>query len=393
MQVNEVRGKRRRRILFITHHEDLFFGGANLSLLHLIKRLDRSFYEPTVVCPSWGVLAEEFQRLAVDVEVVPMPNVNISLRKNPWKIAELLAGYIPSIIQLMVIMRKRAISLVHVNTSTNIHGPVAAKLLGVPVIWHIREILFPEILWRIVVWSVLACSTKVICVSEAVKKDVLRLSRELDNRISVIYNGVDLARYELSMGREATLNKFGIQSDKIVIGTVGGLIAGKGIDVLLEAAVSVAEAVPDAVFLIVGDGPLESELRELAQELHLFDKVHFIGRQEDVAPLYHTMDILVSATRSEGFGKVLIEAMAARKPVVATRVGGIPEIVIDQKTGVLVPVDSPTDMAQAIIALLRDKKKMKRFGEAGRKRVEQMFTWEISVAKVQELYAEVLGVG
>ncbi len=383
---DQPRGKRRRRILFIAHHGDLFFGGANLSLFHIIKRLDRSLYEPVVVCPSWASLGEELERLGVEVEVVSMQPAG-RVRDVP----KLLVECVPVIRQLQRIMRNREIDLVHVNTSANIYGAVAARLLGLPVLWHVREMMWRRIIRWTVFRLVLACSTKIVCVSEAVKQAVLAGAKVPDDKLSVIYNGVELAEYDRPVDRQNVLTKLGISRDRIVVGTIGWLGPDKGVDVFLEAAASVAESMSETVFLIVGGGSWESNLKRLAHQLQLEDKTYFTGQQKDVVPLYQIMDLVVLPSRSEGFGKALIEGMAARKPVVATRVGGIPEIVVDQETGILVPVDDPKAMAEAIISLLQDKAIMVKLGEMGRRRVEQMFTWEISAAKVEKVYAEVLG--
>ena len=378
--------KSRHRILFIAHHGDLFFGGANLSLFHIIKRLDRSLYEPVVVCPSWASLGEELECLGVEVEMVPMQPAG-RVRGVP----KLLVACVPAIRQLQRIMREREIDLVHVNTSANICGAIAARLLGLPVVWHVREMMWRRFIRWVIFRLVLTCSTKVICVSEAVKQAVLAGAKVPDDKFSVIYNGVELAEYDRPVDRQNTLTELGISHDRIVVGTIGWLGPDKGIDVFLEAAASVAESMPETVFLIVGGGAWESDLKRLAHRLQLEDKTYFTGWRRDVVPLYQIMDLVVLPSRSEGFGKALIEGMAARKPVVATRVGGIPEIVVDQETGILVPVDDPKALAEAILSLLQGQTRMVKLGEMGRRRVEQMFTWDMSVAKVEKVYAEVLG--
>jgi glycosyltransferase involved in cell wall biosynthesis len=177
---------------------------------------------------------------------------------------------------------------------------------------------------------------------------------------------------------------------EVVIGTIARLVWYKGLEDLLKAAALIVRRYPSARFLVVGDGPLRQALEEKARALRLNGTVRFLGAVPNASSLLPHFDIFVLSSLWEGMSNSLLEAMAAGKPVVATDVGGSPEVVIDGKTGFLVPPKDPEALASAILHLLADRELARNLGEAGRIRVESEFTLEIMVARLEELYDSLL---
>jgi glycosyltransferase involved in cell wall biosynthesis len=175
-----------------------------------------------------------------------------------------------------------------------------------------------------------------------------------------------------------------------LVGIVGGLIPWKGHCYFLEAAFLISRKFSEVKFLVVGEdfvgGRYRRQLEDLSFKLGLSDKVVFTGFRQDIPEILGSLEILVLTSLKEPFGRVLIEAMACAKPVVATNAGGVPEIVREGETGLLVPMRDPEALARSIKLLLNNKEKAKEMGEKGRRRVEENFTIEAHVKKVESLY-------
>ena len=146
----------------------------------------------------------------------------------------------------------------------------------------------------------------------------------------------------------------------------------------------------EAVFLIVGEGYLKNELEQLARDLGIENDVEFVGEREDIPQILSIMDIFVLPSALEGFSNVILEAMATGLPVVATNVGGIPELVVNKQTGILVPPDEPEELAKAIVDLLRDKNTSREMGKRGRERIEKYFGLEKMLGEYDALYQDLI---
>ena len=231
----------------------------------------------------------------------------------------------------------------------------------------------------------------VIAVSPAVH-DYLRGLGVSENKLSLIVNGARAPRPVAPQERSAVRSRLGFKDEDVVVGCVCRIDdAVKRLSDLILAVTLLAEEFPHLRLLVVGDGP---DLRKLTQEVAaspvIADRVVFVGGKEDVAPFYAQMDVFALASATESFGLVLAEAMCCGLPVVATRVGGIPSVVEEGKTGVLVPPRSPHALADGIRLLLVDPDLRLKLGVAGRLRYRERFTEERYVAEVEELYERLL---
>jgi glycosyltransferase involved in cell wall biosynthesis len=203
--------------------------------------------------------------------------------------------------------------------------------------------------------------------------------------------GVDLKKFSPSPQGPDNLRKtLGFQSSDLVVGTVARLVPDKGIECFLRMAASIRAARSDVRFLIVGDGPLRGDLERMADALGIRLSVVFTGLRTDVPDLMDAMDLFVLPTLREGFGVVFAEAMAMGRAVVGSRIGPVAEVVEDGVTGYLVLPDAPEEFAVRALELLSDEAKRRAFGEAGRRRVEKLFTEERMCETIERHYRRLL---
>jgi glycosyltransferase involved in cell wall biosynthesis len=324
-------------VLLIANYADRV-GGGEESLLGLVRQLDRRRFLPIVLVPGEGELAEALRASGVDVEALPLRSV------RPWTLpAVLLQAW-----RVRNLVRGRWIKLVHAHgTRGALYAGLALWRTGIPLVWHVRIVDRDPWLDHML----LRRSAAVIANSRATAARFARYA-EGSRKVEVIYNGVDLARYSRE-SVPAVPSSFGIPDGHPVVTFAGRLESGKGPDLFIEAAGMIHQKRPDAYFLVVGDGPLRSVLLARANEQRL--PAVFIGRQADLRSALVASHVLVVPSRQEAFGRVLIEAMAMGVPVVATRVGGIPEVCSDGRAALLVPAEDPRALADAVVKTLEDR--------------------------------------
>ena len=230
---------------------------------------------------------------------------------------------------------------------------------------------------------------RIVCVSEGVRRVVLDREGVGEKNTVVIRNGVSLPSEDaLSTDTEAARHEVGIRPDEKVVGMVANLNRPiKGVRYLVEAVPEIVREVPNARFLILGDGALKQELEQQAHQRGVADRIIFAGFRSDVTRFYRVMDLSVLTSLSEGLSMTILESMSFGLPVVATSVGGNPELVRDGVTGVLVPPKDPAAFSRAVIRLLRDPDLAEAMGREGRKLVRREFTLDAVANQYQKLYA------
>jgi glycosyltransferase involved in cell wall biosynthesis len=216
------------------------------------------------------------------------------------------------------------------------------------------------------------------------------------SNVVVVYDGIEFGIFESVRARASIRSELGIPADAPLIGEVGRVSEIKGYEDFVLAAAIVKKAVPDAAFIGVGgrtkpDADYEQKMLQLIDSENLQGSFRLIDFREDISDIMSALDLLVLPSRSEALGRVLIEAMAAGKPVIGTQIGGIPEVIEDGVTGLVVPPRSPDALAQAIIKILRDPNLAYRIGTAGREQGKVRFSLERHVAEVQRVYERLLG--
>jgi glycosyltransferase involved in cell wall biosynthesis len=235
----------------------------------------------------------------------------------------------------------------------------------------------------------------VATVSDAVRQEVIKRRWFREGRTSTIYNGINTANYENGHDGMTLKEKLGIHTKCPVVGMVANLRKIKGYHYFLEASSIIHRYNHHVQFLIIGNEWTEpgftiTELKRYGEKIGVSQNLHFLGEREDVADLISLFDVAVLASLSEGFSNVILEYMASSKPVVATEVGGNPEIVVHGETGLLVPPADAQALADAILSILEDEEMALRYGAAGKKRVEDKFELRKMVREYENLFERVI---
>ncbi len=236
---------------------------------------------------------------------------------------------------------------------------------------------------RVERWVIRQTVQKIITVSDAAQDYYRQLIHLSKDRFTTIYNGIDIQKFTPAEDKNTLRGQLNLPQDRPLILMVGVMRVGKGQDVLIEAA----QSIPNAIFLLVGDGEERAALE--AQARPIADRVIFLGQRMDIPDLLGAADIFVLPSDSEALPTVLIEAGAAALPVIATRVGGIPEIVVDGETGIIIPPRQPQHLVQAIQQLLDQPQRAVEMGKAARARILQLFTLSQQAEKTMQVYEEV----
>jgi glycosyltransferase involved in cell wall biosynthesis len=380
-----------RRVLYLDH--TAVMGGGEIALVHLIRHLDRARYAPAAAILSNGPLADELTRAGAQTFLIRAGRDLIDAKKESLRPlrAKAMASAVMTVLRLARVIEQLKIDLVHCNSlKADFLGALAARLTHRPVIWHVRDRIESDYLspsaTRVVRAAANVLPTHIIANSRATLA-TLRLNDP--DRGSVIYSGLDLQQFTQIPERQ--------MGDRPRIGIVGRLAPWKGQHIFLRAAAQLHRRFPRAIFQVVG-GPLFSEtdyqadLHKLAQTLGIGEATEFTGQRDDVPELLSGMDVVVHASITpEPFGQVAVLAMAAGKPLVATAGGGILEIVAGKKTGLLVPMNDPDAMAQAICRILSDQKLAAEIGRNGRRRAMENFTIDRTAGQVMDLYDRITG--
>lgn len=352
--------------------------GAERQLVELAKGLNKSIYH-CIVCSLTRVtpLAEELRHVGVEVVVLP--------KRLPLDVTR-----IPRLVSLM---DREKIDIVHCYLITgNTWGRLAVLFAPVSaVVASVRNAL-PERPW-VHRWAhrLLASFTDAFVVNASVTKQIImERYRVPADRISVIHNGIDLARFDVTVDVTQKRRDLGLDPDCPIVGIVGRFHPQKDHRTFLQAARLVSEDWPDVQFLCVGGGRLLNAMKELAVDLGVSSRVFFTGERSDIPEIMYALDLLVLSSRWEGLPNVVMEAMAASRPVIATEVGGCPELVEEGETGFLVPTRDPETLASAILKILRDGDLAERMGKKGRQRIEDSFKRQLMVDKTQDLYERLL---
>jgi glycosyltransferase involved in cell wall biosynthesis len=376
------------KILYISHSP--FLNGAEICLYNLVKNLNKDIFEPIVLFPEQGSLIEKINNLGIKTYIRPLERwIRFKFDKKVKNSNLLLRSQ-----NIMDIIERESINIVHTNTSVIIEGAIAAKLKSVPHIWHIHEFLNGHIDLKSVIplplvyFAMSYLSTKIVSVSEYARSQFK--FTEDNKKFAVIYNGVD--ENNISVNTNVFANLLGKNSNELALITIGLLTEAKGYDNLLEAASLVCKKGYKVKFYWIG-GASKKSLRSFnskIRKLGLKDSVSFLGFRSDIPEIMKSSDLLISSSLNETLHLVVLEAMAAEKAVVVTNCGGTSECVIDGETGYLIPVNDPVKMSERIIELINDSQKRKVFGENGIKYFREKFAMEKYVEGFEKLYIEII---
>jgi glycosyltransferase involved in cell wall biosynthesis len=372
----------------------LIVGGAQENTLYTVAGLDKSKY--------WVVLASgPTDGPEGNIEDIVHKN-KINFVKIPELVREIdLYKDLIAFFKLYRLIRRYRFDIVHTHTSkAGILGRCAAKMAGTQVIvhtphGHLFYGYYGKFKTRSFIWlerTIARITSCIITLTEIGKKEHISFGIAQPQKFRVVQSGIDAEAFKKTdPSRVEKLRKeLGLSSDNKVVGTVARLVPVKGHSYFIQAAEKIVKVIPQSRFMIVGDGVLRAKLEKLVKEKNLRDYFYFLGLRSDVSDLLSLFDVFVLSSLNEGMGKVVVEAMASSKPVVATRVGGIPEVVSDNDTGLLVEPMNIDSLAESVISLLKDKQRSMAMGEAGRRRAEAIFLKDEMVCKIDKIYREFL---
>jgi len=347
-------------------------GGGEESLLALAGHLDRQRVRPIATVPAEGEVAERLRALGVPVTVLPLPRV------RPWGA---VAG-VRAVRRLRALLVAERVALVHAQGGRGaLYAGLAGRRRGTPLVWHARtadlDRRLDPILARLA-HTIVANSGATAC----------RFGARPRAHVTVVPNGVDLGRFTARPADPALRRALGLPPDAAVVGYIGRLEHGKGPDVLLAAAERLTLKLPAATLLFVGDGPLRPALAARAAANGV--RVVFAGQRADVPALLRVCDVIAVPSRQEAFGRIIIEAMASGVPVVASAVGGIPEVCADRLTGLLVPPEDPDALATALASTLSDTAATAARVQAAAADVAARFDIHTHAERVHAVYETVL---
>jgi glycosyltransferase involved in cell wall biosynthesis len=294
-------------------------------------------------------------------------------------------------VRLVRLLQRERPDVVHTYLITAcLYGRLAAFAAGVPLVLAAEQNVYERKPRRhVLLERVLAARTyRVVACCEAVGRFYQQQVGVPSSKIAVVFNAVRFGEQPGSGDREAALAALGLPADALVVGTLGRLTEQKGQRVLLHAVAELARRLPRLVLLLAGAGQLRDELERESDRLGIADRVRFLGLRRDRATLYAALDVFVLPSRWEGLSLALVEAMGAGRAVVATAVGGNPEVVADGRTGLLVPPDDPSTLADALARLLASPDERASLGVAAAAEARSRFAIEQHVAEIAALYRD-----
>ncbi len=359
--------------------DGLTFGGAETLLRDLASGLEKRGYRVTVGYSTPGPFVQE------------LADKGLTLKRIP-RLAMIDPIFLFRMVQLM---RQDPPQVVHTHLfKSDFHGRLASRLAGVPVVvstLHNNDSWAKNRLLGHIYGATARFADRLIAVSPEVREYHLDKTGVPADKIMVIENGVDVGAFSgHEVGAQAIRAEFGIAPAAPLFGIIGRLKPQKDLPTFLLAAAEILRQQPDARFLVVGDGPLREELEAQARELALFPALTFTGMRKDISDIMAALDVLVLSSLWEGLPVILLEAMAAARPVVSTAVDGVRSVVLPDESALLTAAGSPSALAQACVRLARDPALRANMGRSGLKRVSDFYSLDAMIDRISNLYIELL---
>ena len=356
--------KRPLRIVYVD--TESFWRGGQEQLYSLMVGIRQRGYGVELAAPARSPLASRAHEAGIPVHSFTQRS-ELSLRAA-WRLARILGS--------------RKVDLLHFNTPRPVlAGKLAALVSGVPILVASRRVNFPlRTRFSRIKYNCLL--DRIITVSRSIERTLVQ-DGVRPERVSVVYEGVDLQSVDGLPPAPVLPVRSGL-----VVGVVAHLSPEKGHVTVLKAAARLRERFPEVTYVFVGGGERRRVLEERARALNVVDRVLFTGFRSDSDALMREFDVFCLASLSEGLSSAILAAMARPLPVVATRVGGIPELVVDGNTGLLVPADRPDLLADALAKVLSSSSLRRRMRNAGRRRIARHFTLDRKLDETERLYLE-----
>lgn len=366
-----------------------------ITVLHLVGSLRVGGAEQQVVS-----LAPLFDRKQFRIIVCAMqPGGGLRGRLDQSDIQYVCLHYrvrshILAMLRFISLLKREKVSVLHTHMySASRFGRIAGVLARVPVMIATDHGHDPWKTWRHTAFDRVLLRYTALRIG--VSQDVVDLIKARENpppeKLAMIPNGVDPERFKAGeIERNAVRAELGISDDAVLVGAVGRLAEPKALHVLIEAVSHLVKRVPQARLVLVGDGPLKPELEKQAAGLGVSDRVLFAGTRMDIPAVLAAIDVFAISSKREGLPVVLLEAMAGGRPIVTTKVGGIPEVVRDHQEALLVPPDAPAALADAMSEIISDPELAAELGRRARERVSSEFSIAATARKLEQVYSGLL---
>jgi len=350
-------------------------GGQEKRVLAELTGLTERGHDVFLVCRSDARIKTEAERQGLRVLTLPM--------KSPYDL--------PSIMRLRTILKEIRVDVVNTHSGVDSWiGSIAAKLAQVPLLVRTRHLNIP--LKRSILNFVHYLPDLYITCGENMRNTLIGQCGFPRDRVVSIPTGVSMEFFDVVRNRDAK-KEFGLDPDALVITNVGILRRVKGHETTFKAVQAVVQEFPHARFLIVGDGPRRAELARMVDELGIRDHVIFTGFIEEIGKIYSFTDVVILSSWSEGLPQSVLQALAASVPVVATKVGGVPEVVIHEKTGYLVEAGDHEGLARQVIRVLSEPEKARLTACAGKELVREYHSVGRMLDLLEQTYTAMLGQG
>lgn len=388
--------RKRYTVLYLTAHPDL--SGAERYLIDLVRHLDRERFRPVVLVPREGRLAGELVEAGIDVRVIDLGVLHHKRELYSPRLLLRLLSLLASVVRVALLIRRERVDLVNSNTIGVWSGALAARLTGVPHVWHVREILTqPRWLWKVMRLLIPMLSARVICTSAAVREH-FQSAAPRSSKLLIVHDGIDAASMaeDLDEGFDLANGGIGSLETAPTVGMLARVNPWKGQDVFVQAAHLVLQKHPRAQFHLAGGclpvyQHLQRRLEKRIATYGMATRVHLLGSlsPRQAAAFISQLDILVvPSTSPDPFPRTVLEGMAFAIPVIASDAGGPREVIVPGVTGLLVAPGNPDALARAITELLDDACLRDSMGRAGKARLAEHFDLGARVGAIERIYRQ-----
>jgi glycosyltransferase involved in cell wall biosynthesis len=377
-------------ILVLNNTSDLYGGSKILSIV--VKILAEGKHKPIVVLSESGPLVDELAKLDVDIRIIRLGILRrkylsvkgilnrLTVTRHAWK-------------SLSKLVDENNIDLIYSNTTGVFIGAFLAKKRKIKHIWHVHEIITkPKAFTKTIGFLLGKYSDSIIVVSDAVKNHWNK--HVLNKSITRIYNGIDTVAFESTKGH--LKEELNLDKNEILVAMIGRVNHWKGQDYFIDIAKNILKKQPETKFVMAGDAyagneHLVDKLNNRISNEGLLNSIYYIGYRTDVPNLLNSADIFVlPSILPDPFPTVILEAMASAKPVIATNHGGAVEMIVDDETGILIPFDNAEVAADKIVPLISDLAKISKMGEAGKKRINTLYSLEAYKNSILAIFQDTL---
>jgi glycosyltransferase involved in cell wall biosynthesis len=397
------KGKRPIKIAILDHSPDI--GGAETSIVTLGKHIDRSQFSITVILPSEGSFSRELDKIGIYAKVIYLPIGLLRLKRGDvFPSLVFILAYLFYIqfflMKLFIYLRKNRFDLVMTNTvKAHIYGSIVASLCRIPVIWRFHDILSPTdfspFLIRIIILFGRWFPKRILAVSKVTKEYLARNGLK-DDKIEIIFNGIDSELFEIKDVSKDIRRELKIEGKTKLIGCIGRIIPEKGQKSFLLSIPGVIKKYPEAFSLIIGDVFLKEEaykeeLLEIIKKNGLEERIKFMGFRKDIGDVIRSLDLVIfPSVAQEAFPLSVLEAMALGKPVIASNIGGVSEMIEDGITGMLIEPNHPEQITDRILHLLSNQEIYSSIAQKAKEVVTERFSLQKYVAAMEEAFTRAL---